>query len=181
MGRAGEAQKFALLMASLSRLASTFTVTERQATALGDSAREAESFATTQREAMQKSQATAMTHALGIQDSSEKSQQRSGSSSTSEGGSTSSQFPRMNSVAKEVNRRLGLNEDSTVGKTIAATASIGVKIPLTEIGTVARAEGRALDQQTLQSAYDYARKASETTQLSNASALLKDFRSSDAS
>ena len=166
--------------ASLSRLASTFTVTERQATALGDSAREAESFATTQREAMQHSQATAMTHALGIQDSFEKSQQRSGASSTSEGGSTSSQFQHMNSVAKEVNRRLGLNEDSTVGKTIAATASIGVKIPLTKIGTVARAEGRALDQQTLQSAYDYARKAAESAQISDASSLVKDFRSSDA-
>jgi conjugal transfer mating pair stabilization protein TraG len=166
--------------ASLSRLASTFTVTERQATALSDSAREAESFATTQREAMQHSQATAMTHALGIQDSFEKSQQRTGASSTSEGGSTSSQFQHMNSVAKEVNRRLGLNEDSTVGKTIAATASIGVKIPLTEIGAEAKAEGRSVDQQRLLSAYDYARKAAETTQLSNASALLKDFRSSDA-
>ena len=86
----------------------------------------------------------------------------------------------MNSVAKEVNRRLGLNEDSTVGKTIAATASIGVKIPLTKIGTVARAEGRALDQQTLQSAYDYARKAAESAQISDASSLVKDFRSSDA-
>ena len=42
--------------ATLSRLASTFTVTERQATALGENAREAESFATTQREAMQRSQ-----------------------------------------------------------------------------------------------------------------------------
>jgi hypothetical protein len=78
--------------ATLSRLASTFTVTERQATAVGESAREAESFATTQREAMQRSQATAMTHALGIQDSYEKSQQRTGATSTSEGGSTNTQF-----------------------------------------------------------------------------------------
>jgi conjugal transfer mating pair stabilization protein TraG len=166
--------------ATLSRLASTFTVTERQATAVGESAREAESFATTQREAMQRSQATAMTHALGIQDSYEKSQQRTGATSTSEGGSTNTQFQTLNSVARDVNRRLGLSDDSTVGKTIAASASIGAKIPLTEIGADAKAEGRAVDQQTLQSAYDYARKAAESAQISDASALVKDFRSSDA-
>jgi conjugal transfer mating pair stabilization protein TraG len=166
--------------ATLSRLASTFTVTERQATALGESAREAESFATTQREAMQHSQATALTRALGIQDSFEKSQQRSGTTSISEGGSTSSQFQTMSSVAKEVNRRLGLNEDSTVGKSVAAAASIGAKIPLTSIGAEAKTEGRSVDQQRLLSAYDYARKATESGQISDASALVKDFRSSDA-
>ena len=166
--------------ATLSRLASTFTVTERQATALGESAREAESFATTQREAMQRSQATAMTHALGIQDSYEKSQQRTGATSTSEGGATSRKFQAMSTVAKEVNRRLGLNEDSTVGKSVAAAASIGAKIPLTEIGAEAKAEGRSVDQQRLLSVYDYARKAAESAQISDASALVKDFRSSDA-
>jgi|GEM_PF-2854996 len=166
--------------ATLSRLASTFTVTERQATALGESAREAETFATTQREAMQHSQATALTRALGIQDSFEKSQQRTGATSTSEGGSTNSQFQTLNSVARDVNRRLGLSDDSTVGKTIAASASIGAKIPLTEIGADAKAEGRAVDQQILQSAYDYARKAAENAQVSDGSALVKDFRSSDA-
>jgi hypothetical protein len=86
----------------------------------------------------------------------------------------------MNSVARDVNRRLGLSDDSTVGKTIAASASIGAKIPLTEIGADAKAEGRAVDQQTLQSAYDYARKAAESAQISDAIALVKDFRSSDA-
>jgi conjugal transfer mating pair stabilization protein TraG len=166
--------------ATLSRLASTFTVTERQATALGESAREAESFATTQREAMQHSQATALTRALGIQDSYEKSQQRSGATSTSEGGSTNTQFQTLNSVARDVNRRLGLTDDSTVGKTIAASASLGAKIPLTQIGADAKAEGRAVDQQILQSAYDYARRAAESAQVSDASALFKDFRSSDA-
>jgi conjugal transfer mating pair stabilization protein TraG len=166
--------------ATMSRLASTFTVTERQATALAENAREAETFATTQREAMQRSQATALTHALGIQDSYEKSQQRTGATSTSEGGSTSTQFQTLSSVARDVNRRLGLNDDSTVGKAIAASASIGAKIPLTELGASATAEGRAVEQQTLLSAYDFARKATESAQLSQASALVRDFRSSDA-
>jgi conjugal transfer mating pair stabilization protein TraG len=166
--------------ATLSRLASTFTVTERQATALGESAREAESFATTQREALQRSQATAMTHALGIQDSYEKSQQRTGATSTSEGGSTSRQFQTLKSVAKEVNRRLGLSEDSVVGDSIAASASAGAKIPLTEIGARMTREGQKMDQERLQSAYDYARKAAESAQVSDASALVKEFRSSDA-
>ncbi|MCX7214493.1 MAG: conjugal transfer protein TraG N-terminal domain-containing protein [Burkholderiales bacterium] len=166
--------------ATMSRLASTFTISERQATAIGESAREAESFATTQREAMQRSQATAMTHALGIQDSYEKSQQRTGATSTSEGGSTSSQFQALKSVAKEVNRRLGLSEDSVVGDSIAASASAGAKIPMTEIGARLTREGQKMDQQRLQSAYDYARKAAESAQISDASALVKDFRSSDA-
>jgi conjugal transfer mating pair stabilization protein TraG len=166
--------------ANLSRLASTFTFTERQANALGETAREAETLARTEREAMQRSQATALTRALGIQDSYERSQQRSGATSTSDGGSTSTQFQTLNSVARDVNRRLGLSDDSTVGKTVAAAASIGVKIPLTEIGADARAEGRAVDQQMLQSAYDFARKAVENAQLTEASALIKDFRSSEA-
>jgi conjugal transfer mating pair stabilization protein TraG len=37
-----------------------------------------------------------------------------------------------------------------------------------------------VDQQRLQSSYDYARKAVETSQLSEATALVKEFRSSDA-
>ena len=166
--------------ATLSRLASTFTVTERQATAIGESAREAESFATTQREAMQRSQATALTRALGIQDTYEKSQQRSGATNTSEGASTTTQFQTLNSVARDVNRRLGMSEDSTVGKSVAAAASLGAKIPFTEIGAEAKAEGRSVDQQRLQSAYDYARKAVESSQLTEATNLVKDFRSSEA-
>jgi conjugal transfer mating pair stabilization protein TraG len=79
-----------------------------------------------------------------------------------------------------VNRRLGLSDDSTVGKSVAASASIGAKIPLTRSAPTPRREGRAVDQQTLQSAYDYARKAAESAQISDASALVKDFRSSDA-
>ena len=86
----------------------------------------------------------------------------------------------MSSVAKDVNRRLGLSEDSTVGKSVAAAASIGAKIPLTEIGAESKAEGRSVDQQRLLSAYDYARKATENAQISDGSALVKDFRSSDA-
>ena len=166
--------------ANLSRLASTFTFTERQANALGESAREAETLARTEREAMQRSQATALTRALGIQDSYERSQQRSGATSTSDGGSTSTQFQTLNSVARDVNRRLGLSDDSTVGKSVAASASVGASIPLTQIGAQARAEGRQIDQQTLQSAYDFARKAVESAQLTEASALIKDFRSSEA-
>jgi conjugal transfer mating pair stabilization protein TraG len=166
--------------ANLSRLASTFTFTERQANALGESAREAETLARTEREAMQRSQATALSRALGIQESYERSQQRSGTTSMSDGGSTSTQFQTLSSVARDVNRRLGLSDDSTVGKSVAASASVGASIPLTQIGAQARAEGRQIDQQTLQSAYDFARKAVESAQLTEASALIKDFRSSEA-
>ena len=95
---------------------------------------------------MQRSQATALTRALGIQENYERSQQRSGATSTSDGGSTSTQFQTLNSVAREVNRRLGLSDDSTVGKSVAASASVGAK-SLTEIGAQARAEGRQMDQQ----------------------------------
>ncbi|MGE0289765.1 MAG: conjugal transfer protein TraG N-terminal domain-containing protein [Bradyrhizobium sp.] len=166
--------------ATLSRLATTFTFTERQATALTENAREAETLARSERESMQRSQASALTRALGIQESFERSQQRSGESTTSNGGSTSTQLQTLNSVAREVNRRLGLGEDSTVGKSVAASASVGAMIPLTEIGAQAKTEGRQVDQQRLQSAYDYARKAVETAQLSEATALVKEFRSSDA-
>ncbi len=166
--------------ATMSRLASTFTISERQATAIAESAKEAETFATTQRDTLQRSQATALTKALSIQDSYEKYRQRSGGSNTSDGGSTSTQYQTLNSVAKDVNRRLGLTDDSTVGKTVAASASAGAKIPFTEIGAVARQEGRHLDQQSLQSAYDYARHAVENAQVTNAAGLVREFRATDA-
>lgn len=165
---------------TLSRLATTFTFSEKQATALSSNAREAESFAQTEREAMQRSQATALTQALGIQQQYERSQQRSGASMTSAGGSSSTQFQTLNSVAREVNRRLGLSEDSTIGSSVAASASVGARIPFTEIGGELTREGRHMDQERLQSAYDYARKAIETTQLSESTALVKEFKSSDA-
>jgi conjugal transfer mating pair stabilization protein TraG len=166
--------------ANLSRLATTFTFTERQATSLADSAREAESTANIEREALQRSQSTALTQALGLQESFERSQQRSGGTTTSDGGSSSTQMQTLNSIAREVNRRLGLSDESTVGKSIAASASAGAKIPLTEIGGQITKEGRTLDQERLQSAYDHARKATETSQLTEASALVKEFRNSEA-
>lgn len=166
--------------ATLSRLATTFTFTERQATALSDNAREAETLARSERESMQRSQATALTQALGIQDSFERSRQRSSASITADSGSTATQLQTLNSVAREVNRRLGLSEDSTVGKSVAASASVGAMIPLTQIGAQARSEGHDIDQQRLQSAYDYARTAVETSQLSESAALVREFRSSDA-
>ena len=64
--------------ATLSRLATTFTFTERQATALTENAREAETLARSERESMQRSQASALTGALGIHESFERTQQRSG-------------------------------------------------------------------------------------------------------
>ncbi len=166
--------------ATMSRLASTFTISERQATAIGESARQAETFATSEREAMQRSQATALTRALAIQEGYERSQQRTGSTAASEGGSTSTQLQTLSSVAKDVNRKLGLSEDSTVGRSIAAAASAGAKIPLTAIGGQLSFEGRNVDQQRLQSAYDYARRAVESSQLSEASSLVSDFKSSEA-
>ena len=166
--------------ATMSRLASTFTISERQATAIGESARQAETLATSEREAMQRSQATALTRALSIQEGFERSNQRTGGSNTSNGGSTSTQFQTLNSIAKDVNRRLGLNDDSVVGKSVVAAASLGARIPLTEIGAEARAEGRAVDQQRLQSAYDYARHATVSSQVSDSANLLREFRSSDA-
>ena len=67
-----------------------------------------------------------------------------------------------------------------VGKSVTAAASAGASIPLTEIGAQTRTEGRRLDQQSLKSAYDFARGAAESAQLTEASSLVKEFRSSDA-
>jgi conjugal transfer mating pair stabilization protein TraG len=166
--------------ANMSRLATTFTFTERQATSLADSAREAESTANTEREAMQRTQSTALTQAMGLQESYERSQQSSGGTSTSDGGGTSAQMQTLNSIAREVNRRLGLTDDSTVGKTITASASAGLRVPLTDIGGKIAREGSKVDQERLQSAYDHARKSVETSQLTEATNLVKEFRSSDA-
>ena len=166
--------------ANLSRLASTFTFTERQANALGESAREAETLARTEREAMQRSQATALSRALAFQESYERSQQQIGRDEhVRTAARPATQLQTLNSVARDVNRRLGLSEDSTVGKSVAAAASAGAKIP---IDRDRRRRPGPKDERrsaaTSQSAYDFARKAVESAQLTEASALIKDFRSS---
>ena len=166
--------------ATLSRLATTFTISERQASALANTAREAETLATSQRESMQRSHAAALTQALSIQDNFERSHTRSGSTMTSDGGSATTQLQTLNSIAREVNRRLGLSDESLVGKTVAAAASAGAKIPLTEIGARIATEGKHVDQERLQSAFDYAQKAADSRQLSDATAVMKEFRSSEA-
>jgi conjugal transfer mating pair stabilization protein TraG len=166
--------------ATMSRLPTTFTISERQAQSVADSARTAETQAKTEREAFQRSQSTALTQAMALQESYERSEQRSGDTSVTEGGARSTQIQTLNGVARNVNRQLGLREESTVGKTIVASASAGLTIPMTEIGARAQAEGRTLDQQALSSVYDYARGAMKSTQVSDASSLTREFRNSDA-
>lgn len=166
--------------ATMSRLASTFTISERQAQSVAESARTAETQAKTEREAFQRSQSTALTQAMALQESYERSEQRSHASSVGEGGSRSTQVQTLNNVAKSVNTQLGLKEDSTVGKSVVASASVGVSIPMTEIGARAQAEGRTVDQQVLASAYDYARSALQSAQVADATTLSNEFRTSDA-
>jgi conjugal transfer mating pair stabilization protein TraG len=166
--------------ATMSRLASTFTISERLAQSVAESARTAETQAKTAREAFQRSQSTALTQAMSLQESYERSEQRSHASSVGEGGSRSTQVQTLNNVAKSVNTQLGLKEDSTVGKSVVASASVGVSIPMTEIGARAQAEGRTVDQQVLASAYDYARSALQSAQVADATTLSNEFRTSDA-
>jgi len=54
------------------------------------------------------------------------------------------------------------------------------KVPLTEIGGQGSIEGSKINQERLQSAYDHARKAVGASQLTEATALVTEFRSSDA-
>jgi conjugal transfer mating pair stabilization protein TraG len=166
--------------ATMSRLPTTFTISERQAQSVADSARTAETQAKTEREAFQRSQSTALTEAMALQESFERSEQRSGDASVTEGGARSTQIQTLNGVARNVNRQLGLREESTVGKSIVASASAGIKLPIIEIGARAQADGRTLDQQSLASAYDYARSAVQSNQVSDAASLTREFRSSDA-
>ncbi|MCW5605778.1 MAG: conjugal transfer protein TraG N-terminal domain-containing protein, partial [Burkholderiales bacterium] len=166
--------------ATLSRLASTFTFTERQANTLTDSAREAETFARSERDAMQRSQAAALTQALGLQEQYDRSQSRAGGSMTSDGGSTATQVQTLNAISRNVNRRLGLSTDSTVGKGIVAAAAAGISIPLTEIGGLVRREGRQVEQEHLQSAMDYARGAVASSQVSDTQSVMQEFRASQS-
>ena len=133
---------------TLSRLATTFTFTERQATALSENAREAETLARSERDSMQRSQVAPYPCARHPGAFRAHAALVPGASTTSDGGSSSTQLQTLNSVAREVNRRLGLGEDSTVGKSVAASASVGAMIPLTEIGGQMKIEGRQVDQAT---------------------------------
>jgi len=166
--------------ATLSRLATTFTFTERQANALTSSAREAEVVAHSERDAMQRSQAAALTHALALQEQFDRTQTRTGGSTTADGGGTSTQAQTLNAISRNVNRRLGLADSSTVGKAVSAMGSVGLEIPLTEIGAQARVEGRHLSDEQLQSAMEYARGAIKSAQISDIQSVVQEFRSSQS-
>lgn len=166
--------------ATLSRLPTTFTFTERHANALTSSAREAEVFAQSERDAMQRSQAAALTQAIGLQDQFERTQARAGGSAVAEGGGTTSQAQALNAISRNVNRRLGLSESSVVGQSIAAAANVGLKIPFTHIGALAQKEGRHLNEEQLQSAMDYSRAAVNSAQISDSTSVMQEFRSSQS-
>jgi conjugal transfer mating pair stabilization protein TraG len=166
--------------ASMSRLPTTFTVTERQAAAFGDTARQAQTLARSEREALTSSQAATLSRAMALQSGFEQSTQRSGDTTLADSGSSATQIQRLNAVSRDVNRRLGLADDSTVGTAIVGSAMAGAKIPLTEIGASMSREGRQVESERLTSAYDFARRATQSAQIGQADSLVREFRQSDA-
>jgi conjugal transfer mating pair stabilization protein TraG len=166
--------------ASMSRLPTTFTISERQAAAFGDTARQAETLARTEREGFTSSQAATLGRAMALQSGFEQSAQRAGDTSIGQSGSQAVQIQQLNAVARDVNRRLGLSDDSTVGKTVTAAASVGAEIPFTEIGAQLARSGQSVESERLTSAYDHARRATQTAQIGQVDSLVREFRESQA-
>jgi conjugal transfer mating pair stabilization protein TraG len=79
-----------------------------------------------------------------------------------------------------VNRRLGLKRRFDGWKERGGSGLHRREDPADGDRCRSQGGGPSVDQQRLLSAYDYARKAAESAQISDASALVKDFRSSDA-
>ena len=166
--------------ANLSRLATTFTFSERNAESLSQSAKDMQTQAMSEKNALQKSEFTSLTEAMKLQQSFDRSQQSSHSSAEQQSASKSTQIQTLNAISQDVNRQLGLSQDSMVGKTITASAAAGLQIPLTQIGARVAQEGQQISQERLNSAYAQAHRAIESTGMTHTQNISQEFKQSAA-
>lgn len=168
---------------NMSHLATGFAFTAKEATSLSEEARKLESFALTEKESAAESRASALITALGIQTQFARSYEQAGGSRVEHLGREQTDIEKLESVATQVNERLGLDKEAGAGKVIAAriaagaelairnSASVGLKVPLTETGAksevTATASGRAevsfeghtFSQSRFRDAVDFARSS----------------------
>ncbi|MBL8510272.1 MAG: conjugal transfer protein TraG N-terminal domain-containing protein [Betaproteobacteria bacterium] len=164
--------------ANLSQLPTSIKSSQAQAEKLSESARESETLASRQSEQAASSSAAALSQALGIQQSFNQSQSRSGGSNLAETGSSSQGLKSLLQVSADVNRKLGLDESSQVGRDITARATAGLKFAGN--GAELEVAGKAVSSQKLQEAYEYAQKASSQAGVKTGQEAAESFSQSNA-
>jgi conjugal transfer mating pair stabilization protein TraG len=165
-------------MSNISQLPTSLSFGQGEATKFAESSKNSLALSEKQSERASESRATALSEAMAVQEQFNKSTERSGGSSINNSTGEKDSLKSLMEISQQVNRKLGLDESSTVGKSITASASAGVVIAGS--GAKYGVEGKSLSQQKLSEAFDFAKSAATKAGIDNTKEVANTFSSSDA-
>jgi conjugal transfer mating pair stabilization protein TraG len=170
--------EFVAAQQNMSRLATRFEFSEREATSMSDSARTLEATASSQREAAAQSTAATLVNAMNVQQEYARSGARSGGSSLGTAGRDSRDVNTMLQIAENVNKMLGYEGNAVAGKQIVADASVGLKALGMGAGTSFR--GSTEENERLKRAFDYAKSQLQNSGIATGKSIAENFQITDA-
>lgn len=163
----------------LSSLEIAPNVSERASAQLSEEASQAAQIAQSKRESASQARAAALTEMMNMSENYRMSQGASNASSIDGTSQDSSATEKLLSVAKTVNRAIGLDENSTVGKKIAATVALGIPIS-DKLKVNLGLDGSNNDTETLKRAYGIAETSMRNTSFKFSQQDLEAFKNSEA-
>lgn len=176
--RADGSVEFVAAQQNMSRLATRFEFSEREATSMSDSARTLEAAAKSQREAASHSTAAALVSAMGVQQEFARSGVRSRSSALGTVARDSRDVYTMLQIAENVNKMLGYEGNAAAGKQVVANASAGLEV--FGMGGSTAFRGSTEENERLKRAYDYAKSQLQSSGVSTGRSVAETFQTTDA-
>ena len=164
---------------NMSRLATNFGFSEREATTMSDSAREAEALSVAKREAAAQSTSAALVSAMTMRQEFGRTGTRSVGSANGTGGRDSRDLSSLIEIADNVNKMLGYEGNVNAGKQVVADLAAGASA-----GRVASLgvdfHGKIEEQERAKRAYDYAQREIQNRGIATGKQVAHEFRTTDA-
>lgn len=176
--RADGSVEFVAAQQNMSRLATRFEFSEREATSMSDSARTLEAAAKSQREAAAHSTAAALVGAMSVQQEFARSGVRSGGSALGAAARDSRDVVTMLQIAENVNKMLGYEGNAAAGKQVVANVSAGLKA--FGIGGTTEFTGKTEETERFRRAFDYAKSQLQNMGVATGKSVAETFQTSDA-
>lgn len=170
--------EFVAAQQNMSRLATRFEFSEREATSMSDSARTLEATARSQREAAAQSTAAALVGAMNAQQEFARSGTRSGGSALGTAARDSRDVTTMLQIAENVNKMLGYEGNASAGKQIVADASVGLKA--FGMGASTSFQGGTEENERLKRAFDYAKSQLQNSGVATGKSIAENFQTTEA-
>lgn len=169
--------EFVAAQQNMSRLATRFEFSEREATSMSDSARTLEATARSQREAAAQSTAAALVGAMNAQQEFARSGTRSGGSALGTAARDSRDVNTMLQIAENVNKMLGYEGNAAAGKQVVANASAGLEV--FGMGGSTAFRGSTEENERLKRAFDFAKSQLQNSGVATGKSVAENFQTTE--